>query len=60
MHNRNTIIPIYHKMPKYVDRIREIYKRYAIDIADPRSKQDACHMNFAIDLAHLGVSMAQC
>ena len=38
MHNRNTIIPIYHKMPKYVDRIREIYKRYAIDIADPVSR----------------------
>ena len=60
MHNRNTIISIYHNMPKYVDRIREIYKRYAIDIAHPRSKQDACHMNFVIDLAHLGVSMAQC
>ena len=24
----------------------------AIDVADPSSLQDACHMNFAIDLAH--------
>ena len=29
---------------------------YAIDIADPSSMQDACHMNFVIDLAHRGVS----
>ena len=26
-----------------------IYKRYAIDIADPSSMQDACHMNFVIE-----------
>ena len=32
---------------------------YAIDIADPCSMQDACHMNFIIDLAHRGISMAQ-
>ena len=32
-----------------------IYKYYAIDIADPRSMQDMCH----IDLAHLGVSVAR-
>ena len=36
-----------------------IYKHYAIDIADPNSMQDACHINFVIDLAHLGVSVAQ-
>ena len=36
-----------------------IHKHYAIDIADPRSVQDACHMNFVIDLAHRGVSKAQ-
>ena len=24
----------------------------AIDITDPSSMQDACHMNFVIDLAH--------
>ena len=27
--------------------------------ADPSSMQDACHMNFVIDLAHRGVSVAQ-
>ena len=35
-----------------------IYKHDAIDIADPSSMQDACHMNFVIDLAHLRVSRA--
>ena len=34
-------------------------KNYAIDIVDPSSMQDACHMNFVIDLAHRGVSVAQ-
>ena len=36
-----------------------IYKHYAFDIADPSSLQDACHMNFVINLAHRGVSVAQ-
>ena len=36
-----------------------VYKRDAIDIADPSSMQDACHMNFVIDLAHRGVFVAQ-
>ena len=36
-----------------------IYKHYAIDIADPSSMQDVCHMNFVIDLTHCGVSVAQ-
>ena len=36
-----------------------IYKHYAIDITDPRSMQDVCHMNFAVDFAHCGVSVAQ-
>ena len=26
---------------------------------DPSSMQDACHMNFVIDLAHRGVSVAR-
>ena len=38
---------------------QRIYKHYAIDIADPSSMQDACHVNFVIDLAHHGVSVAQ-
>ena len=32
-----------------------IYKHYAINIADPSSMQDACHVNLLIDLAHCGV-----
>ena len=35
-------------------------KNYAIDIADPSSMQDACRMNFVIDLAHHRVLVAQC
>ena len=36
-----------------------IYKHAAIDITDPSSMQDVCHMNFAIlDLAHRRVSVA--
>ena len=38
---------------------QRIYKHYAIDIADPGSIQDVCHMKFLIDLAHNGVSVAQ-
>ena len=34
-------------------------KHYAIDIADPSSMQDPCHMNFVIDLTHRRVSVAQ-
>ena len=36
-----------------------IYKHYAIDIADPRSMQDACHMNFVKDLDHRSVSVVR-
>ena len=38
-----------------------IYKYDAIDISDPNSMQlqDACHMNFVLDLAHRRVSVAQ-
>ena len=35
-------------------------KHYAIDIADPSSMQDACHMNFVIDFTHRRVSVVQC
>ena len=42
------------------EKIISIQKKHdAIDIADPSSMQDACHMNFVIDLAHRGVSVAQ-
>ena len=30
-----------------------------VNIADPSSMQNACHMNFVIDLAHRRVSVAQ-
>ena len=36
-----------------------IYKHDAIDLADPSSMQNACYMNFIIDLAHCRVSVAQ-
>ena len=36
-----------------------IYKHDAMDIADPSSLQDTCHMNFVIDLAHHSVSVVQ-
>ena len=36
-----------------------IYKHDAMDIADPSSLQDMCHMNFVIDLAHHSVSVVQ-
>ena len=36
-----------------------IYKHYVLKIADPSSMQDACHMNFVIDLTYCRVSVAQ-
>ena len=36
-----------------------IYKHDAMDIADPSSWQDMCHMNFVIDLAHHSVSVVE-
>ena len=39
--------------------LNSISKNYAVDIVDPSSMWDACHMNFIIDLAHRGVSVAQ-
>ena len=38
--------------PKLTISTISTYKHYAINIADPRSVQDACHMNFVKDLAH--------
>ena len=45
--------------PKLTISTISTYKHYAINIADPRSVQDACHMNFVKDLAHCRVSVAQ-
>ena len=36
-----------------------IYRHYTIDIADPNSMLDACHMNFVIDLAHHELSVVR-
>ena len=36
-----------------------VYNYDTIDIADPSSMQDACHMKFEIDFAHRGVPVAQ-
>ena len=41
------------------ETLLSIYTHEAIDIADPSGMQDACHMNFVIDLAHRRVSVAQ-
>ena len=38
---------------------KKLKNRKSIYIADPSSMQDACDMNFVIDLAHRGVSVAQ-
>ena len=35
------------------------YKHNAINIVDPSSMKETCHMNFVIDLAHCGVSATQ-
>ena len=39
-------------MSKFTISPSSIYKHDAIDITDLSSMQDACHMNFVIDLAH--------
>ena len=50
-HRDPTVSEVYNEVISLIS----IYKYYAIDIADPRSMQYACH----IDLADLGVSIAR-
>ena len=50
-HRDPTVSDVYNEFISLIS----IYKYYAIDIADPGSMRDACH----IDLAHLGVSVAR-
>ena len=57
--DEKTSFPISLPSSKFTISLISIYKHYAIDIADPSSMQDACHMNLVIDLAHRGVSVAQ-
>ena len=56
---KNTFLYFFTELKTYHLSHISIYKHYAIDIADPNSMQDACHMSFAIDLAHHRVSVAQ-
>ena len=44
---------------KLTNSLISIYIHYTIDIADPNSMLDACHMNFVIDLAHQEVSVVR-
>ena len=49
----------------FFTELKNYYLSYSIcehdatDIAGPSSMQDACRMNFVIDLAHRGISVAQ-
>ena len=56
---KKTSFPISSPRLKFTISLNSIYKHYAADIVDPSSMWDACHMNFVIDLAHRGVSVAQ-
>ena len=62
---RSGALPLSHKNSTVSEVSYEVYmthtisKHDAIDIADPSSMQEMCHMNFVIDLAHRGVSVAQ-
>ena len=53
--DEKTSFPISLPSSKFTISLISIYKHYAIDIADPSSMQDVCHMNLVIDLAHRGV-----
>ena len=55
----NIFLYFFTELKNYYLSYISIYKYHAIDIADPSSMQDACPMNFVIDLAHRGVSVAQ-
>ena len=57
--DEKTYVPISLPSSKFTISLISIHKHYAIDIADPSSMQDACHMNLVIDLAHCGVFVAQ-
>ena len=45
--------------PHKESNLNQTHKNYAIDIADPSSMQDACHMNFVTDLALRGGSVVE-
>ena len=57
--NKTKKPPFFISLPssKLTTSLISIYKHHAIDIANPSSMQDACHMNFVIDLVHRGVTV---
>ena len=55
---KNIFLYFFNELKTYHLSLISIYKLYTINIADPSSMQDACHMNFVIDLTHHGVSVA--
>ena len=56
--NNETILYFFTELKPY-HLSYSIYKYDAIDIADPSSMQDACHMNFVIELAQRRVSVVE-
>ena len=56
MTRRQTYFSISLPSSKLTISLISFYEHDAIDIADPSSMQDACHMNFVIDLAYREVS----
>ena len=56
MTRRKTYFSISLPSSKLTISLISFYEHDAIDIADPSSMQDECHMNFVIDLAHREVS----
>ena len=53
---RKTYFSISLPSSKHTISLISFYEHDAIDIADPSSMQDECHMNFVIDLAYREVS----
>ena len=54
---KNIFLYLFTKLETYLINLIfliSIYKHYAINIADPSSMQDACHMNFIKDHALCG------
>ena len=58
---KNIFLYFFTSLPstKLIISLISIHKHDTMDIDDPSNRQDACHMNFVIDLAHRRVSVAQ-
>ena len=57
---KNKISIAFLYLAQYLSSLLLYLKHDAIEISDPGSVEDACHMNFVIDLAHRKVSVVQC